>query len=180
MSDEPWKPLVFFVARSEVGNRSAAQLVAVIAGLQLKSHRYQARDLTGDEKNETFCNVALWDFSCAMGVEIPHWVDAAGNPAPVGKGRELSANATCDWLESCGLAHGWRRVDRVTANGLAVQGLPCCVSWKNPAGPGHLAIIRPPENGRTMIAQAGGMSFEKGTLEQGFGKLAVKFWAAVA
>lgn len=38
----------------------------------------------------TSCNIFVWDATRAMGAEIPHWVDDAGNPIGVGKGRELT------------------------------------------------------------------------------------------
>lgn len=175
----PWLPIKTLPARSEPGKRSASALVAVIAALNVKSPRYLARDITGDSRPETFCNIFVWDWSRCMGVEIPHWIDGQGNPTlPGATAQELTANRVVDWLKFCGPARGWREVEKVEANRLAALGMPVVAGWKNlTGGSGHVAPVLPPDKGYTMIAQAGPRNFERGTLEQGFGSRPVTFWA---
>jgi hypothetical protein len=108
-------------------------------------------------KGATWCNIYLWDVTRAMGAEIPHWVDKSGNPVAVGQGNELSANATNAWLHKYGSRFGWQKVTLDQAVTAANMGCPAVVSWKNPGGHGHVAMIRPsqPTSQGPWMAQAG-------------------------
>jgi hypothetical protein len=122
-------------------------------------------------RGETYCNIFAWDVTCAMSVEIPHWVDGDGNRTEDGTGAELDANAVIGWLETKGPVNGWKPVDAVQAQTLANTGHPVVAAWKNQGGIGHLAMVRPgeyaEESGPT-IAQSGAVNFNRGTVEQGF------------
>ncbi len=122
-------------------------------------------------EGNTYCNIFVWDATRAMGAEIPHWVDANGNHAPVGRGRELDANATNQWLNTHGGRFGWRAVSAEEAQRLANQGHPVVASWRNPNGIGHIAMVRPGEmtSRGPAIAQAGARNFNYGQLQDGFG-----------
>jgi hypothetical protein len=134
-----------------------------------------ARYLAGQGK--TYCNIFVWDVSRAMGAEVPHWIDAAGNiVAPGAHGaNEININGGLNWMRSHGIPqHNWRSVTPAQAQDAANQGLISVVMWKNPTGGhGHTAIVRPgtitakgPE-----IAQAGRHNFNLGRVTDGFGHL---------
>ncbi len=134
--------------------------------------RYQRRD------GNTYCNIFAWDVTKAMGAEIPHWVDGAGNPTGVGQGRELDANGGHLWLQNSGPQHGWREVSAEEAQAMANQGHPTVASWHNPGGIGHIAVVRPGEiNERgPAIAQAGSSNFNEGHVRDSFGNAPVKYF----
>ena len=78
---DPASPLPLTVF-SHVGERSVAKMLAVVASLNVETRlRYQVRDINGDGKDETFCNVFAADYTRGMCAEIPHWVDAEGRPS---------------------------------------------------------------------------------------------------
>lgn len=140
----------------------------VLKDLQVeKSNRYKARD------GQTWCNIFLWDYTRAMGCEIPHWVNPDGSPAEVSKGRELNANGIVSWLNQHGPRYGWVNADRRTAFDAAERGHVVALGWHSGSGkPGHVAVLLP----EGTIAQAGRRNFVGETIEQGFGKLPVQFW----
>ncbi len=118
---------------------------------------------------ETYCNIFMWDATLALGCEIPHWVDPFGNRAAVGKGKELNANASFDWLMGKGFNdQGWMLISEKTAVGRASYGFPTVVIWKNPGGIGHVALVMP-STGPVKIAQAGGTNLFDADLVKGFG-----------
>jgi LysM repeat protein len=72
-------------------------------------------------RGETYCNIFVWDVTSAMGAQIPHWVGSNGEPVGVGKGHELDANGTVDWLRRYGGSNGWQRVSAEEAQRNANQ-----------------------------------------------------------
>ena len=94
------------------------------------------------QNGSTYCNIFAWDVTRAMGAEIPHWVDASGNPTVL-KGNELNANAVNEWLHQHGARFGWRKTTLSDAVDQANQGCPVVASWNNGGGIGHIAVIRP-------------------------------------
>lgn len=172
----PWLPIDPAVTSLEQ-NRDPKLYEAVINQFGVSSNpRYSANQ---QGKNETYCNIFAWDVTSAMGAEIPHWVDASGNPVAPGKGYELNANKTVDWLNKYGTQHGWRAVTAEEAQQMANNGLPVVAGWQNPKGIGHIAIVRPGEYSPTEgpnIAQAGGKNFNDGTVKQGFGNREVLYF----
>jgi peptidoglycan hydrolase-like protein with peptidoglycan-binding domain len=126
----------------------------------------------------TYCNIFLWDVTRAMGVEIPHWVDGAGNPQPPFSGRELDANDTHRWLNQHGARFGWRKVDAAEAQVLANAGHPAVASWLNPGGIGHVGVVRPGQVGPNgpALAQAGAKNFNQGSVFDVFPRNGTEFW----
>lgn len=178
---EPWLkcPIVEW---SVEGERSAEQARKVIAQFKVaKNPRYTPRDLNKDGKQDTFCNIFTWDYSRAMGCEIPHWVGANGAITAVGMGKELNANATVDWIREYGSVYGWRKITENEAREAAGRGYPTVVLWQHHGGIGHVAVVYPSPklNDVTLIAQAGSKNFEGEMLKKGFGRLtepALEFW----
>jgi LysM repeat protein/peptidoglycan hydrolase-like protein with peptidoglycan-binding domain len=154
-------------------NRNADTYSDVIDQFGVASNpRYQPRD------GNTYCNIFAWDVTKAMGAEIPHWVDANGNPTGVGQGRELDANGVNQWLNNQGPQHGWREVSAEEAQRLANEGHPTVASWNNPGGIGHIGVIRPGEiNERgPAMAQAGSSNFNDGHVKDSFGNAPVQYF----
>ena len=150
----PWdavRPL----RRGRPGQRNRRTYDAVIDQYQVEVNRRYSSNRTG--RDETFCNIFVWDVSRAMGAEIPHWVNHLGDPVPPRRGRELTANDSISWLRSSGMRFGWREVSSALAQELADSGRPVVVAWMNPSGPGHVAVVRPgqPSECGPMVAQAG-------------------------
>jgi len=148
---------------STVYNRSAALYRAVIDQFSVETNPRYAVNKRG--KNDTYCNIFMWDVTRAMGAEIPHYV----NPDtlepmyyPNVKGaRELNANGIYDWLGKVGGQYGWVQVTAEQAQNLANQGKPVVTAMRNNSGHGHVQVVCPskdgvydPERGVT-IAQAG-------------------------
>jgi hypothetical protein len=151
--------------------------------------RYKQK-FTDGKITSTYCNIFSWDVTRAMGAEIPHWVDSAGERMAPLQGSEISANATNDWLHKHGSRHGWRKVaDPGEAQALANDGHPVVASWKNlkrrPNGrpySGHIAIVRPGNLGKKgpHIAQAGAKNFNTGDWQSIVKPgTTVELWAAV-
>lgn len=141
--------------------------------------RYTPRDLNKDGVQETLCNIFLWDVTRAMGAEIPHWALANGASAAVGMGKELTANATVDWMNEHGERVGWRKISENEARESAAQGYPTVVLWQHHGGIGHVACVYPGPTGVTLIAQAGSKNFVGLPLSAGFARLkepALQFW----
>lgn len=148
---------------SDEENRSAETYRAVIDQFSVTTNpRYMVNKKGQDD---TYCNIFLWDVTLAMGAEIPHYVDSATGQAraypDVQGARELTANATYDWLAQHGEAYGWRRATAEEAQQMANEGKPAITIWKNPGGHGHAQIVCPSEDGvydperGVTVAQAG-------------------------
>lgn len=174
---QPWLPYPITL-RSDENDRAPWNLQSVVDSLQVSINpRYTPRDMNGDGKRETFCNIFLWDFTSAMGAEIPHWVDEKGAPCKPGKGAELSANKTVDWILKHGKRFGWSEVTEKEARECARLGKPAVALWKNPKGIGHVAVVMPAREPSTLIAQAGSLCFSLGPITKGFGKASPRFFA---
>ena len=167
LSVPAWVPIDIPSAKLTLGPEKYRH---VLRDLQVeKSPRYKARD------GLTYCNIFLWDYTRAMGCEIPHWTFKDGSDATPGAqgALELNANRTIDWLDKHGPNEGWVDADRQTAFDAASRGHVVVVGWhsKSPK-PGHVAVLLP----EGTIAQAGRRNFVGETIEQGFGKLPVRYW----
>lgn len=161
----PWKPIDIPASKLPQGDKKLRQ---VLAELDVEnSHRYRAT------KSDTFCNIFVWDFTRAMGCEVPHWVRADGRVTQVGKGKELNANGVVRWLATHGAREGWVQADRKTATDAAARGHVVVVGWDSgKATPGHVAVMLP----EGTIAQAGASNFVGKTVRSGFGDREVTFF----
>ena len=148
---------------STVGNRSAALYREVIDQFNVETNARYAVNKKG--KNDTYCNIFLWDVTRAMGAEIPHYVDPETlEPRyypDIEGAKEMNANAIYDWLATVGEKYGWYRVTEEQAQNLANQGLPAVTIRKNAGGHGHAQVVSPSVDGQydaqrgTAVAQAG-------------------------
>lgn len=169
-----WQPILADL-RSNEGNRAPDLLTRIVAQFDLSNaQRYAALEDPLTKRLKTWCATFVWDFTSAMGCEIPHWVP---NPNPLlGQPRiELNANARHTWLLTVGVTLGWALAGEVEARAHASMGRPAIASWLNPTGgPGHEAALVPARPGaapETFIAQAGAHNFSYGLLSAGFGGL---------
>lgn len=164
--DRDWTVPVEAPLRSDASNRDADLLSSVVEQFRVGDcPRYQKRDITGDGKDETFCNAFLRDVLSALGCPVP-W--------------GLRANQLVEWLASpAGRERGWATVSEHAAHGLSNEGLVVVAGWFNRnGGPGHVALVIPAgEEPGLFIAQAGAVNFARGPLSKGFGRLPVTFFA---
>jgi hypothetical protein len=155
--------------RGEPGRRSRGVLLSVIAQFDVgNAARYQP-----GPGSATWCNIFAWDATSALGCEIPHWVEAAtGRPCSVGRGAELTANATLDWLRAFGKSFGWVACERSEAAFAAEVGRVAVAVHANAdrEKSGHIAMCVPSIGGSSLhVAQAGRRCFESEPIENGFG-----------
>jgi len=142
--------------------RSPELLERIIAQFNVES---SARYTPYKNGRDTYCNIFVWDVTSALGAEIPHYVDAqTGQPRrypDTAGARELDANGVCRWLSAYGSRYGWTEVSAETAQEYANRGYPAVTAWQNPAGAGHVQVVRPSKDGAydaargVAVAQAG-------------------------
>lgn len=163
--DERWLPLDAPI-RSRPGSRDPSTYFRIAQQFRVtEMPRYMA------VPGKTWCNIYAWDVTRAMGAEIPHWYDpATGNPMPVGKGSEMRANDMVSYLEQ--MRGGWQQVPSELARSRAAAGYPTVIVWRNPDGPGHIAMLLPDGT----IAQAGASNLWRGSITAGFGYRPLKFF----
>lgn len=116
----------------------------------------------------TYCNIFVWDVTRALTAEIPHWVDA--DWLPCGQkhpgARETTANMLFGKLRDG--AWGWRECDQVHAGSFVRGGFPVVAAWKNPKGPGHIAMLTPSDDD-ILVAQAGAVCARRIPIQHAFG-----------
>lgn len=164
-NEPPWRPVDIPASKLPQGDSKLRQ---VLAELNVEeSPRYKAAD------GKTYCNIFVWDFTRAMGREVPHWVRTDGRVTQAGSGKELNANGMVRWLATRGPAEGWILADRKTATDAAARGHTVVVGWDSGnATPGHIAIMLP----EGTIAQAGKHNFVGKTVREGFGDRPVVYF----
>lgn len=138
------------------GNRSGEALWALVQLFHVDTaERYTPKDVTGDGKDETFCNVFVSDVTRALGCGVPHG---------------LLANQQVAWLKG---RRDWWVVEETEAALRALCGFPVVAAWANPEAtrPGHVAVLVPPPERLTglWVAQAGALRTSRTTLGLGFG-----------
>ena len=127
------------------------------------------------DNGNTYCNIFAWDVSRAMGAEIPHWIDNSGNVAAphAPHASEININGGITWMRGHGVTQfGFHSCTPPQAQDAANQGKLAVVMWKNDAGHGHVAVVRPgtvTDKGPA-IAQAGRHNFNEGHVVNGFGQ----------
>lgn len=135
--------------------RSPEALERVVAELNpVKNPKYKVRDITGDGKDETFCNWFVRDALSMLGVEIP----------------QMLANDLHAWFSSdSARADGWLKFNQPAAALRAAMGYPTVASSLGRSH-GHVALLVPPRTAQgTFIAQAGLNNFNHAPLVMGFG-----------
>lgn len=160
--------------------RSADNLTVMVALAEVETaERYRKRDLTGDDRPETFCNIFVSDVTRWIGAEIPHdlpetRVTEHGDRITIHRWQDVRANA--EWLRAGN--GGWRACSAAEASEAAEHGRPAVVLWDPPArAHGHIALLVPSRGeGGVWIAQAGATNFSRGRLVRGFGNAAPLEW----
>ena len=154
---EFWRPTTPVVTSSE-GNRNPELYNAVIRQFKVETaERYKPfRD------GNTYCNIFMWDVTCAMGAEIPHYTEPeTGAPMyypDVQGARSMTAVMIDEWLKTYGEAYGWRQVDAETAQRYANEGKPAVTAG---GSIDHVQVVCPSKDGEfdpirgVAIAQAG-------------------------
>ena len=134
--------------------------------------RYRPRDVTGDGKAETFCNLFLSDCTALLECPIPF----------------VLANFQVGWLSGpLGLAAGWlelRPLPNATVEAQAIAraelGLPTVAVWANSTGAhGHAGVVvpaEPPMTGVVHIAAAGARNFQNAPIQRSFGVLHPRYF----
>ena len=180
---------------NRVGERSPERYNQVLDQFDVENNpRYMKQE------NRTYCNIFVWDVTRAMNAEIPHWVNAKGEPCKPGEpgSRELNANLTAKWLKEHGEKYGWKEATREEAIAAANAGKPAVAVWynndykngtydvKHPwshdwGQSGHIVMVRP-QNPSLLkdnkaksrydvyIAQAGSTNYQYTKIENGFGE----------
>lgn len=160
---QQWKPLDAPV-RGPIP-RHVQTAAAVLSQFQVESSaRYQP------VKNTTFCNIFAWDFTRAMGCELPHWIDVDCEPCTPGipGALETTANQLYDLLLAG--RWWWREIEEAAAAARAAAGFPTVGVWYNSAGPGHIAVVEPlPASPGLRVAQAGAVCGRQFALRSVFG-----------
>ncbi len=178
--------------KSSPGARSREDYDAVLDQFKVATNPRYTPNRQG--KNETYCNVFVWDTTRALGAEVPiAYDDKTGKPMTwdpkagvwKGSGYEHDANGMVDWLDKFGASNGWKKVTAEEAQKSANAGKPAIAAWKNPGGTGHVAMVRPdggpfdPAKG-PKIAQAGKTNFDQGWVKDGFkgcpDKSQIEYW----
>ncbi len=169
--------------RSNTATRNAGLYRKVINQFNVETNPRYAVNKKG--RNDTYCNIFIWDVTSAMGAEIPHYVDPVTREPmyyPSTKGaRELTANATYDWLATKGEKYGWKEVTAEQAQLLANQGKPVVTAKKNNSGKGHVQVVCPSADGKydpqrgVTIAQAGSKLTNYATMASLYGTSSPQF-----
>lgn len=146
---------------NNANSRGAEALEAIIDQFDVEhAARYRPRDVTGDGKKETWCNLYVSDVTAALCAPIPHWLG--------GKWQLVADNLR--WLRAG--YNGWRPCSDDEAQVAANNGFPAVVVWVPPVGHGHIALLvpRPAEHARGVwITQAGARCYRRAPLMAGFG-----------
>lgn len=162
---------------SEIGERAESQSERAVAQFEVESNPRYART-----PKDTWCNVFVRDVALAFRVLLPQWVLPDGTPVSWDDPRgpdETTANDLQDWIATKpGRSAGWVECGRKEAQEAANDGLAVVALWKNPAGRGHAAWVRPGEwrlDGPWM-AQAGARNYERALMRECFGMHSPRFF----
>ena len=162
---------------SDESNRSPDLYLKCIEQFHVDTHARYKRNASGF----TMCNIFAGDvLGIAMKSPCPHWVDKTtqaplmlgSNGLPVQRDNraEESGNGICQWLQTIGVQqYGWKVCTPEQACIEASKGNPTTVTWLNPTGIGHIAVVKPSTFPNMRIAQAGGSNFVDGSVGNGFG-----------
>jgi hypothetical protein len=157
------------------GERSPLAYQEVLNSFDVENTtRYQ--ELNG----ESYCNIFVWDATCAMGAEIPHYIDPkTGVPKEKFETGDQyqSANDMYHWLDKHGTEYGWNNITAEEAIIRANAGYPTVAVNKGTVH-GHIAMVVPQKDGDTavMTAQAGIKNYNYGGLSSNLKKEGVRYY----
>jgi hypothetical protein len=142
------------------GQRSSGSYNQIISQFSVASNpRYTPRDVTGDGKNETFCNVFAMDVMNAMGAYLPdklcdgllNWLKATAVTCNTKTGKAVTGGE--------GNYQGWREITALEAQTRANNGSPTIAITSD-----HIACISPNQpgdiEGVVYVSQAGSSRFD--------------------
>ena len=176
-ANNQWRQIPLdLLVRNLPGHRSAAALNGCMDQFNVSgSARYKPKRAGGG--GVTWCNVYLGDATSALGADVPHWIDERGRAAYASSAhRETTANEIYDRLLAG--VDGYAECTPDVALAKALLGHPVVVAWRNPSGPGHVALVEPVSDARgILVAQAGAVCGRRIPLRAAFGDRAVRmFW----
>jgi hypothetical protein len=141
--------------------RSSENYKRVLDSLDVEHNaRFQKRDITGDGRDETFCNWLVADACGLLEVHLP---------------KGLKAREQVIWLAgSDGKLAGWFECQAKDAGEHANLGHPTIAGWVNPdpERSSHVAMLR--SSGR--VCQAGARNYNDTPILNGFGVRAVRYF----
>jgi hypothetical protein len=173
ITDDQWRAIEDPPAPA---TRSGPALLWVLHQLGVRwRKRYATAFNQKSHEWDTWCQIFTWDAALLLVGEAdapPHWDRSVAPPT------ELNATRTIEWLRGKGPAHGWQEVTAEAARSAANIGKPTIVTWFNPAGHSHVAMLLPtPEGVPQLIAQAGATNLFGDPLIRGFGSLGpLEYW----
>lgn len=152
---------------NNASSRSPQMLDEVVDQFDVESAaRYRPRDVTGDGKKETWCNLYVSDLTAALCAPVPHWLG--------GKWQTVVDNVK--WLRAG--YNGWRPTSSVEAQKAADAGYPAVAAWE-PIGDthGHIALLVPSHgHGGVWLTQAGARCYRRAPVLACFGSREPLLW----
>ena len=139
------------VVINKPGERNPEALKRVVEYTPFNSPRYVA----APGERASMCNIAAWDWSRALQLHLPHWIDET----------EMSANMLYRWIshsQAGGVyGEGWQPVKASAARILASLGIPVFALAENsvPGRHGHVAMVYPQEVSPQADRNAAGIYF---------------------
>jgi len=161
---EAWKPCSPELISDET-NRDPEVYRQVINQFDVEGNDRYLNNKQG--KGDTYCNIYMWDVTSAMGAEIPHYTNAAGQPVAYENRKAegahaMNANSVHRWLADHGEDYGWYEVTPDEAQRYANAGYPTVTAWRNNnGGSGHVQVVCPSADGQyneetgVTVSQAG-------------------------
>ncbi len=133
---EPWFPRTDIVVNKTRTKEAILQT--------LRALKFEEGERYAPKGKKTYCNIAMWDGTVALGCEISHWYNPlTGAKTKFGVGKEMQANDIQDWMSSFGKEYGWEMVSGTQAIIDAANGLPVLIVYKNPISTesGHVGFF---------------------------------------
>lgn len=162
---EPLGCIVFPPLISKPGERSLHALRVVLDQFPLDCERYRARDVTNDNRIETFCNFFTRDVARAMSCFLPE---------------NKTANQIYELLKNFKIL-GFRQVTRAEAAMSLDLGKFVFAIAHNPQGPGHMTPCREALDDIIFVDHVGRHNARRIPINMAFGPLAgnVEFYVSI-
>jgi hypothetical protein len=172
----------YYVDVVSSGSNKGQLILDAVQKVNAEQWYYIARDITGDEKKETFCNWFVNDVLAQLGIALPRYDRSAGyypKPHPIYENinalKPYSAEHLFVFFKSGGNGK-WTKVTAAEAVDKAKNGKVALASYSGSSSPriqGHIAIVLPKgsadSNNNIRIAQAGRTSSNDLAFTTGFG-----------